>query len=199
PLFGLATGRFADRVGASFPHNNLLAIVAAGALYLGSIFPLLVVALIGLGLVTLLVRRAGSLPTRVWLFGLLWATIPFLFYAFVARKPGTHIHSATSGLILLSGVGFQTLWLALGRLPRLALASLTAIGLGGVSAYLIAIFLWHPPEIVHEDRLAFLPLYWAPPGGPPRKERFGFPYEVGWKAIGALYADGTLSGSYESN
>jgi hypothetical protein len=44
-----------------------------------------------------------------------------------------------------------------------------------------------------------LPLAWAPPGGPPKKERFGFPYEVGWKVIGALYADGTLRGSYESN
>ena len=38
--------------------------------------------------------------------------------AFVARKPGTHIHTATSGLILLAGVGFQMLWLTLDRLPR---------------------------------------------------------------------------------
>jgi hypothetical protein len=199
PLFSLATGRFADRVGAGFPHNNLLAIVGAGALYLGTVFPLLIAALIALGLVALLRRRRSAPPARVWLFGLLWALVPFLFYAFVARKPGTHIHTATSGLVLLAGIGFQTLWLTMGRLPRIILSSLTVIGLGGVAAYLVAVFLWHAPEIVHEDRLAFLPLAWAPPGGPPRKERFGFPYEVGWKAVGALYANGTLSGSYESN
>jgi hypothetical protein len=199
PLFGLATDRFADRVGAGFPHNNLLAIAAAGSLYLGSVFPVLVVVLLGAGLIVLLLRRTGLPPGRVWIFGLVWAIVPFLFYAFVARKPGTHIHTATTGLVLLAGVGVQALWLGLGRLPRIVLASLAAVGLAGVSAYLIAIFLWHNPEVVHEDRLAFLPLYWAPPGGPARKERFGFPYEVGWKAIGALYADGSLSGSYESN
>ncbi|HET6195449.1 MAG TPA: glycosyltransferase family 39 protein, partial [Acetobacteraceae bacterium] len=198
-LFGLATGRFADRVGAGLPYNNLGAIVAAGALYLGPVVPLLVAALIVAGAAAALLHRAHEPPARVWLFGIVWAIVPFLFYAFVARKPGTHIHTATPGLMLLAGVGFQAIWLLLGRIPRIGLAALTTAGLGVVGAYLVPIYLLHMPEIVHADRLPMMPLFWSPPGGAPKKERFGFPYEVGWKAIGALYANGTLSGSYESN
>jgi 4-amino-4-deoxy-L-arabinose transferase-like glycosyltransferase len=199
PLFALATGRFADRVGAGFPYNNLGAIVAAGTLYLGPVLPLLVMALIVLSVVATILRRASAPSRRVWLFGIVWALVPFLFYAFVARKPGTHIHTATPGLMLLAGVGFQAIWLVLGKLPRIALSALTTAVLGVVGAYLVPIYLWHAPEIVHVDRLAMLPVFWSPPGGAPKKERFGFPYEVGWKAVGALYANGTLSGSYESN
>ncbi|HET6195144.1 MAG TPA: hypothetical protein VFE12_05310, partial [Acetobacteraceae bacterium] len=199
PLFALATGRFADRVGAGLPYNNLGAFVAAGALYLGPVFPLLVAALIVLGAAAAVVRPGGAPAARVWLFGIAWAIVPFLFYAFVARKPGTHIHTATPGLMMLAGVGFQAIWLLLGRYPRIVLAALTTAGLGVVGAYLVPIYLQHTPEIVHADRLPMLPLFWSPPGGAPKKERFGFPYEVGWKAIGALYANGTLSGSYESN
>jgi hypothetical protein len=44
-----------------------------------------------------------------------------------------------------------------------------------------------------------LPLAWRPPGGLPTKERFGFPYQVGWKVVGSLFADGKLAGSYDSN
>ena len=91
PLFALATDRFADRVGAGFPYNNLGAIVAAGALYLGPVLPLLVMALIVLGVVATILRRASAPSRRVWLFGIVWALVPFLFYAFVARKPG-HPH-----------------------------------------------------------------------------------------------------------
>ena len=224
PLFALATGRIADRVGAGFPHNNLSSIVAAGTLYLGTVYPLVVAMLILLGAAVALVghlrrRRVGVAatapevgqsqhiddevvgwgPGRVWLFGLVWAIVPLLFYAFVARKPGTHVHVASLGLLILAGAGFQALWTSLGRFPRLALAGLTGIGLIAVAAYLGAVYLWHAPELVRSDRVATLPLSWTPPGGLPRKERFGFPYEMGWKAIGALYANGSLHGSYDSN
>src|SRR5215217_5472774 len=49
PLFGLATGRIGDRVGAGFPHNNLQSIVASGTLYLGTVLPILVAGLILVG------------------------------------------------------------------------------------------------------------------------------------------------------
>ena len=48
-LFGLATGRIGDRVGAGFPYNNVPSIVASATLYLGTAFPVLVAALIVLG------------------------------------------------------------------------------------------------------------------------------------------------------
>jgi hypothetical protein len=53
--------------------------------------------------------------------------------------------------------------------------------------------------MVRENKVGNLPLAWRPPGGLPTKERFGFPYQAGWKAVGALYANGTLAGSYDSN
>jgi 4-amino-4-deoxy-L-arabinose transferase-like glycosyltransferase len=200
PLFGLATGRIADRVGAGFPHNNVPAIVAAGALYLGTVWPTLVAPLIVLGGVAWVIRRPETPPARVWLLGLVWAAVPFLFYAIVARKPGTHVHVVSSGLALLAGAGFATVWALLARSSwRIAFGGLVGAGLALVGAYLVPVYLQQSPEVVRADRALTLPLAWAPPGGPPKKERFGFPYEVGWKAIGALYADGTLAGSYESN
>ena len=43
------------------------------------------------------------------------------------------------------------------------------------------------------------PLHLKLGGRVPDRERFGFPYEAGWKAIGVLYADGVLDGTYDSN
>ena len=199
-LFGLATGRIGDRVGAGFPYNNLPSIVASATLYLGTAFPVLMAALIAMGATALVAQRPGTPKLRVWVLGLTWAAIPFLFYAFVARKPGTHVHVATSGLILLAGAGFASAWAALTPIPvRLVLAAGLASGLGLVAAYLVPVYLQTTAEVVRENKVASLPLAWRPPGGLPAKERFGFPYQAGWKTIGALYQDGTLSGSYESN
>jgi len=200
-LFGLATGRVGDRVGAGLPYNNVPSIVASATLYLGTGFPVLVAALIVLGGgVALVARRVETPSVRVWLLGLAWAAVPLLFYAFVARKPGTHVHVATSGLVLLAGAGFASLWAAV-RLPpvRLALAGAVAAGLAVVGTYLVPVYLQTTAEVVRENRVGSLPLAWRPPGGLPTKERFGFPYQAGWKSIGALYAEGTLVGSFDSN
>lgn len=214
PLFALVTGRIEDRVGAGLPHNNLPGIVASGTLYLGTVLPLLVAGLIAFGALLALVVRSGSTnggppplrglptspPVRVWLLALVWAAVPLLFYAFVARKPGTHVHVATSGLLLLAGCGAASIWAAIRwPAPRFALAGLLAGGLALVGAYLVPIYLQSTAEVVRENKVASLPLAWRPPGGLPAKERFGFPYQAGWKAVGVLFADGTLSGSYDSN
>jgi 4-amino-4-deoxy-L-arabinose transferase-like glycosyltransferase len=207
PLFALATERIGDRVGAGFPRNNVLAIVASGTLYLGTAFPVLVGLLIACGIVGLAV---GARPERrVWLLGLVWAGVPLLFYAFVARKPGTHVHVATSGLLLLACYGAATIWVGISRLgtarhstlvtAQVASAALLAGGIALVGTYLIPIYLQSSAEIVRENKVLSLPLTWRPPGGLPAKERFGFPYQAGWKAAGVLFADSTLAGSYDSN
>lgn len=202
-LFGLATGRIGDRVGAGFPYNNVPSIVASATLYLGTAFPALIAALILLGGLAMIARRPDTPPLRVWLLGLAGAAVPLLFYAFVARKPGTHVHVATSGLVLLAGAGFGSLWSALtprtGWAARIGLGAGLAAGLGLVGAYLAPVYLQTTAEVVRENRVGSLPLAWRPPGGLPAKERFGFPYQAGWKTIGALYGDGTLVGSYDSN
>jgi 4-amino-4-deoxy-L-arabinose transferase-like glycosyltransferase len=200
PLFALATDRIGDRVGAGFPRNNVLGIVASATLYLGTLFPMLVAGLIVCGLLAWPLAGSGRPALRVWLLGLLWAIVPLLFYAFAARKPGTHVHVATSGLLLLAGCGAGSLWAACRwPVPRVALAGLLAAGLALVSAYLVPIYLQSTAEVVRENKVAGLPFSWRPPGGYPTKERFGFPYQAGWKAVGALFADGTLAGSYDSN
>ena len=149
-------------------------------------------------------RRTDTPTGRVWLLGLLWAAVPLLFYAFVARKPGTHVHVATNGLVLLAGAGFAALWAALGaRLPGRVSRRRAGGGvrgaLGLVGAYLVPIYLQSAPRDRPREPRAEPAAVLAPPGGLPTKERFGFPYQAGWKAIGALFADGTLQGSYESN
>jgi hypothetical protein len=202
PLFELATARYADRVGSGFPRNNLPTIVASATLYLGTAFPVLVALLIAAG-AAVFICRPDPARRRAWLLGLVWAAAPFLFYAFVARKPGTHVHVATSGLLLLAGAGFDSLWRPLGpagpRAGRIVVGALLAAGLGLVGLYLVPVYLWSTAELVRENRLAGLPLAWRPPGGLPAKERFGFPYQAGWKAVGTLFADGALTGSYDSN
>ena len=148
----------------------------------------------------LVARRPETPSARIWLLGLVWAAVPLLFYAFVARKPGTHVHVATSGLMLLAGAGFASLWAAVRLRPaQLALAGAGAAALVLVGAYLVPVYLQTTAEVVRENRVGGLPLAWRPPGGLPTKERFGFPYQAGWKTVGALYADGTLVGSYDSN
>ena len=185
---------------AGFPYNNVPSIVASATLYLGTAFPVLVAALIVLGGPCARGTTTRTPSARIWLLGLVWAAVPLLFYAFVARKPGTHVHVATSGLMLLAGAGFASLWAAVRLRPaQLALAGAGAAALALVGAYLVPIYLQTTAEVVRENRVGGLPLAWRPPGGLPTKERFGFPYQAGWKTVGALYADGTLVGSYDSN
>jgi hypothetical protein len=198
PLAGLATGRIADRVGAGFPRDNLAGILASASFYTSASYLLLLAGLAGLGALRPLARGRGP-AGWAWLLGLVWFAVPFLFYAFVARKPGTHIHVAFAGLALLAGWGFATAWAALARRPaRAALAGLAAAGAGVVLLYVVPVYLQTAPEVVREGGQGRLPLVWSL-GPAPEKERFGFPYQAGWKAVGALFADGTLRGSYGSN
>ena len=133
-----------------------------------------------------------------------WALVPLLFYAFVARKPGTHVHVATSGLLLLAGMGFGQ---PLGA-PRHERGRCARVGAGRAArgrhsgwwcTYLSRSTCNRPPRSCARTRSRAC----RSPGGHraacPTKERFGFPYQAGWKTIGALFADGTLAGSYDSN
>jgi hypothetical protein len=76
---------------------------------------------------------------------------------------------------------------------------LLVAGVAAVVSYLVPVYLQTTEEVVRDDHVGRLPLAWTPPNGLPTDERFGFPYQAGWKAIGALFADGTLQGSYDSN
>ena len=135
-----------------------------------------------------------------WLLGLVWFAVPFLFYAFGTRKPGTHVHVAATGLALLGGWTVAAIWASrAGRGWHLGTAGLIGAVLVLVGAYLAPVYLQTTPELVRGNLLAGFPLFWRIGDGVPRKERFGFPYQAGWKAIAQLYDEGQLAGSYDSN
>ena len=131
-----------------------------------------------------------GLPHRL---GLLWFAVPFLGYNFGVARPLTHIYTILPGWSLLAG------WvLAQFRFgPRMTEA--TSIGLLlFFSGYLWpafgqtdVMFLQHYP-----DRK---PALYLTPYQKPATGFFGFAHRTGWKAIGALLAEGTLHGDYDSN
>jgi hypothetical protein len=218
PLFELAAGRIADRVGDAFSRDNLAAVLPMMALYLSTYFTVALFALAALGLIVgfsrplLAARRspdgpapvhgsaAAALTRRVVALVALWAAVPLLAYTLVVRKPGTHIHVALEGLTVLAAVAVAAI-LAAPRawIARTALAGVALLALGPVVAYDYNIFLLTAPEVLRSGLVPRYALYWQPGVAVPRKELFGFPYQAGWKAVGVLFADGTLSGSYDSN
>ena len=218
PLFELASGRIADRVGDAFPRDNLAVILPMMALYLSTYFAVALFALAALGLIVgfsrpaLAARRsahgpasvdgsaAASMTRRVVALVTLWAAIPLLAYTLVVRKPGTHLHVALEGLTVLAAVAVAVILTApRTRIARTVLAGAALVVLGPVISYDYNIFVLTAPEVLRSGLVPRYSLYWQPGVPVPRKELFGFPYQAGWKAVGALFADGTLRGSYDSN
>ena len=60
-------------------------------------------------------------------------------------------------------------------------------------------FVQHNPEIKRTWPAHQPTLYWRPDDETPLFGYFGFPYRAGWKVVGALVREGTLSGVYASN
>lgn len=197
PLVDRGVDRVAGRVGDIALRNNLNTVIAAASLYLS--LPVLV-TLACLALVSgvlLVARRRDPGP---WLVLWVWLAAPLLGYSFVVRNPGTHAHTALLPLLLLaSGVLAAALERLRARLVRWGAYALLGGAGAAVIAYDVALFLAIDRELVRNNQVPEAPLGGV--GGPalPRKERFGFPYRAGWKAIGTLYADGILRGSYDSN
>lgn len=140
-----------------------------------------------------------------WKLPLLWFAGPFLVASFLVQKPHTHFYTMIPAWALLLGAGADQ---ALGRLARARLgrpagllAGLAAAGFVLICGwYAWTVFVRHDPEYKRVFPAAALPGYWLPYGDePPRGGYFGFPYRAGWNELRALFADGTLQGSYDSN
>jgi len=156
------------------------------------------VVLFGGALAALLGSRANEAR---WKAVLLWFAAPFFLYTFLVRDPRTHLYAMFPPWALLSGQGLaQVLRKLRGRAARgLARGALAGVLLLS-SLYLYWMFVQHMVEVRRTYPRYRLPIYWTPYGDRfPKVGLFGFPYRVGWKVIGALYADGTLSGDYGSN
>ena len=190
--------------GPGFPHNNVPSIVASATLYLGTVFPVLVA-----GADRARRRRAAGTPpghaAAARLAARRWSGRPSRCCSTRSWR-GSRAPTSTSpraAWCCWPAAGFASLWAALPPRPRAqgrAGRAASPAGLGAGRRRTSCRSTSRPPPR-SSARTASAACRWR--GGHraacPTKERFGFPYQAGWKAIGALFADGTLTGSYDSN
>lgn len=175
----------------------LTMILFPSAWQVGSVnLSVVMLALVG-GLVWLLPLSTERRVLVLWLVG------TALLYFFLMLKVHTHYYVTLPPWSLLVG----------GVLAGLAARArragrgwwFAALGVGGVfwalcGAYGYLVFVRHTPEYRFNYPQAKPAIYWTPYGSvPPRGGYFGFPYRTAWKAVGGLYAQGILTGAYDSN
>ncbi len=136
----------------------------------------------------------------------IWMAIPFLAYTFTVADPRTHVYALVNPWLLLAAVPLGALLerqftAAPGfrnglALPVVAGGALALTALFG--SYLGSAFVSGDVDFLGRLQYQSSILYWFPyeTSG---KALFGFAHCTGWKAVEALYADGTLNGSYRSN
>ncbi len=125
---------------------------------------------------------------------LIWFAVPFLGYNFAVATPLTHIYTTLPGWALLAG------WTAGRFAPKIR----TQWVVNTVLVLLSSLYLWnafvrHDVEFLQDYPTANLDIFWTPYPTLPQTGFFGFAHRAGWKAVGALVADGTLAGDYRSN
>jgi hypothetical protein len=159
--------------------------------------------------------RSGDLSLALlpWILGLGWAVwgagstearaawlmfgAGFIGYIFLVDDPRTHVYIFYPGAALLAGAG----WSKLINWPKLRPAALAGLGLlaGAILIYAVAVFLQT------ESSFSVLRRQWD--GSlwalvydeiPQPREYFGYPKREGWKAIGALRAQGLFPGDFRS-
>ncbi|PWH14693.1 MAG: hypothetical protein DDG58_12475 [Ardenticatenia bacterium] len=138
----------------------------------------------------------------------LWLAVPFLGYNFAVALPLTHIYTVVPAWTLLAATMGMTivhpLITSANVLSWRWWAARLIIVLSGVVAalwagYLTLAYLRHDVEFLADWPRSQSALYWTPYSNPPPTGFFGFPHRSGWKAVGALYANGQLRGDYGSN
>ncbi|MCC6455247.1 MAG: glycosyltransferase family 39 protein [Caldilineaceae bacterium] len=144
--------------------------------------------------------RAEERLLWIWFGALLIILLGF------TSKPRTHVYTFFAPWSLLAGMVVQrvaTWWAARPNVrPRNLAWTGAAIGLvvallfGG---YVYQMFAYTRVEILHTWNVNWPRGYWRPYAVLDNDALFGFPLTNGWKAVGELYADGTLSGDYATN
>jgi hypothetical protein len=160
--------------------------------------------------VALLASSRGSAEVRLcWL----WFFPPFLLLTFAVERPWTHFYTMFPAWALLAGLALDRFWIP--ALPTQSPKSkiqnpksagwIVAMGLTVLYVvcgyYVYFVFVQHDVEYKRTYPAHKPALYWTIYGDslPRRLGSFGFPYQAGWKTIGALFADGTLAGDFDSN
>ena len=148
----------------------------------------------------LLAPRTTPAERTAWL----WFGAPMVLSLFFVAKPNSHVYGFFMGWALVVGSVAAAAWRALAA--RLGAHGAARIALP-VTAALTLLFAVHAYWYFTQTRVEalrawsthHLPGYWTPYALPDRHSLFGFPYRNGWKAIGALYADGTLTAPFDTN
>jgi hypothetical protein len=185
----------AGRIGGdAWFHNSL------SSVWRMSVFYNALVYVVGLGLLLVGAAVLGLGTPAAWLT----FVVPFLFYAFVVIDPRTHVYTFYPGAAMLAAGTLA--WLG-GRVRRCARPwtygafAVMALWYGLSAGYMRVVFLSHSPEYKRTWPESRHPLYPVPfsDDALPLYGHFGFPYRAGWKVVDALFADGTLQGTYASN
>ncbi len=159
-----------------------------------------VVPVTALLLLACIAPRLGAGRRVVWV----WFATAFVVAIFFTARPRTHVHVFFAPLALIAGDVLAAAWLAATRRVSTAgrawlAAAATAVVAVVLGGYLYLLYVQNDPEVLQTWPEHAPAAYWSPPGVEDVDGRFGFPFANGWKVIGALYADGTLSGDYETN
>jgi hypothetical protein len=151
-------------------------------------------------LLPLLPRRALPEERLVWL----WFGVAMVVSLFLIAKPNTHVYGFFMPWALVAGLGGERIW----QLARSALGLPVARWVAlPVSVLLFALFAnWTYWIFTYTDVELFRTWatnkpagYWTPYEIPTRGDLFGLPYKSGWKVVGSLYADGTLTTPFDTN
>ena len=134
----------------------------------------------------------------------LWFAVPALFYFFLLAKVQTHYAMLFPAWTLIVALVLDGAWRWMRRPSVSRRAWCSALAVGGIfyglcSYYIYLAFVQRQPEYIATYPQHKSPLFWMPFGDTaPSGGHFGFSHQLGWKAIGALYAQGVLKGEYDS-
>ncbi len=194
-----------DRMGGGGPfYNNTSRVWIMSTFYNSTYYVAGLLVLLGLSAawtIKAILQRTARLTAHTWT-AWLYLGAPLLFYLFLVFDPRTHIYTFYPGAAVLAGAAASGAWEWLqARWRKLALL-LAALGLAWYAlcaGYIGLAFVGHAPEYKREWPASASPLYPTTFQELPLFGFFGFPYRAGWKAVDQLYAQGTLSGTYNSN
>ncbi len=139
-----------------------------------------------------------SLEERtVWL----WFGVPAIFMLFFTLTPNTHVYGFIIGWSLVAGMVVEaayhglTRWFSAPVVRRVGavIAALLILFFGNYATWY---FVLTDLEVLRNWRILRPQGYWVSYDMPTNMSIFGFPLQNGWKAVGALYADGVLDAPF---
>jgi hypothetical protein len=181
-------------------HNTLPNALALSTFYNSTYYVAFLVVALAAAIALAIARRREGRPSAAWWATAIWFACGLVLYTQVIKSPRTHFHVAFPAWSLLAAVALDDIRV---RVRSVRWRRVGAVALGGLyfasAWYVFLIFAQHSPEYRRVFPAAYPAGFWRPPVELPTNGWFGFPYRAGWKAIGQLYHEGTLQGTYWSN